>query len=309
MTATRCATKCGRPARGGVICPACTAELRGALLRVPVLVVELETVMARQTASGRSEGGRSSERPMAYGVDASNKLRDLTGALMHAARLLDPLTLETWRLGSALTAAWLVRNRDEIRQHEHAARMHEKITKAVKAAAVAIDRRPDRQYAGACGFDGDDREVACSAELYVEVGAAYVDCPSCGERWDVQERRDVLNAAVRDQLAIAATVAAALTYLDQGVSASTVRSWARRKVKLPDGRRFRAMDLDEKGRPLYRVGDALDIVAEAERRAVEVLGSHNVDISPSDVVEDSSLCNTPMTGTQVCPEPIEGGAS
>lgn len=309
MTATRCATKCGRPARGGVICGACTNALRGALQRTPALVTELETTLSRQTASGRTEGGRSSEKPMAYGVDASNKLRDLRVAVVVASCLLDPMVLETREFSTTATARWLLRNLDEIRQHERAANMHEHITKAVAAATVAVDRRPDRQYAGACGFDGDDREVACSAELYVEVDAAYVDCPSCGERWDVRQRRDVLNAAVRDRLAIAATVAAALTYLDQGVSASTVRSWARRKVKLPDGRRFRAMDLDEKGRPLYRVGDALDIVAEAERRAAEVLGSHNVDISPSKVVEDSSLCNTPMTGTQVCPASIEGGAS
>jgi uncharacterized Zn finger protein (UPF0148 family) len=292
MTPVRCATRCGRPARGGTICPGCAHRLAGDLRQAPALIRELETTFSRQTASGRTEGGRSAETPLAYGVLAAEALRALTKALRSSARALDPLTLETGQLSAGELAAWLGHNITEVRGDEHAHTMFRRITEAMAKARVVVDRRPDRWYAGPCGFDGDGREEACSTELYAEVGEGYIRCPTCGEQWDVAARRR----------AIAATVAAALTSLGQEVPAATVRSWARRG-------KLKVVDFDEKGRPLYRVGEALDIVAATEQEALQTLLSQHVDESSSKVVEDSSPCNTPSAAEKLCPETIESGSS
>lgn len=244
---------------------------------------------------------------MAYGVKASEVLRALGSALVYAARFHDPLTLETGRLDPAGIAEWLIENITEVRLGDHSPTLHARIKEAMSEARAVIDRPPDRWYAGTCGFDGEGRDSTlgpCVAELYVDIDDAgrvesFIRCPTCDEQWDVQERRNILAATVSEQVVKAATLSAALTMVGREVPAATVRSWIRRGKLI-------SVDVDVDGRPLYRTGDALAIVAQAEAKAAE---SQHVDIVEVSVVEPSNLCNTLGVPKKATPEADEGSQS
>lgn len=264
----RCGTRCGRPAKGGYICPGCAHRLRVELREIPAIRAQLDVALSRQSAMGRAEGGRSAETPMPYGVAASDAGRALDRALVDACRRLDPfLGPECWTVSQPHRL--LLARIEELRHHSEASTMHSRIVEAVVNARTAIDRRPDRVYVGTCG--NDEGREACTAELYVEAGEAYVICPACRRHWDVEDRRRILLAAVEDRLAHASLLAAAVTHLGQPIKADTIRKWANGKRK-----RLTRAGVNEDGRPLYRVGDVLDILGEDARRANLTPSSNDV---------------------------------
>jgi len=89
-----------------------------------------------------------------------------------------------------------------------------------------------------------------------------VPCRSCGTGHSVEERREWMLDALQDHLAPAHQVAHILAQLVAPVRPDRVRQWAARGRIVPHGR-------DAAGRPLYRVGDALAVLAAAMRRDAE----------------------------------------
>ena len=79
-------------------------------------------------------------------------------------------------------------------------------------------------------------------------------CPACSTEHDAATRREWLLEAARDQLLHAGWMAAALSaLLGEQVTDAQVRGYAHRG-------RIVAHGTDERGRPVYRVGDVLDMV-------------------------------------------------
>jgi hypothetical protein len=77
----------------------------------------------------------------------------------------------------------------------------------------AVNRPPDRWYAGKCSatvLDPDDPKALCRVDLYAREDRGWIDCPGCGARHDVSERREFLLAEARTYVVTATQAAGAL---------------------------------------------------------------------------------------------------
>lgn len=127
----------------------------------------------------------------------------------------------------------------------------DEIKGAVKRCYRVIDRPADKVYAGRCNDE-------CPTDLYATLGkAATIKCPTCGTTWDVKERRAWLLNEAEEVLATAVEISRAVSWLGaEPLTADRVRQWAARDRLTPRGH-------DRKGRPMYRVGDAIDLLAQS----------------------------------------------
>lgn len=257
---------CGRPIQDtALICSPCSQDLAKALGDVPFLAEQLDIRLTRQARIG--SGGKSAERALPYDPYASVIAAELHNALSTWVRVLagtdgDPL------LGSVCAAicghgtcgrirrqsppadtlvslsAWLLGRVGDLAHHEAAEEAKAGICDATDRAERAIDRIADRWYAGPCDN--------CECDLYAKPSAGWVICP-CGAQYDVTARRTWLLAAAEDILASAALIARALPPLGHEVKVDRIYKWAERGNIV-------AKSVDLRGRPLYRIGDVLDVL-------------------------------------------------
>ncbi|MFB4320655.1 hypothetical protein [Actinomadura sp. 21ATH] len=258
---------CDRPADRGRPCGACSAELGRALTSVAWLAGELDTTLSRQTS--KTGGGRSAETPMVFDPRASKAARILRSTLVGWVRAMEIEPREgpvcaacehpscrmlPYSRGPADTcqsmAAWLSAGLSRLLRHPAASEACEELTAAVRAAQRAVDRPGERVFAGRC---------ECGEALYARPGASVVQCRECdAEPYDVADQHDKMREEIRDQLAHPYGAAALLARLDIKAPESTIRRWA----KLG---RIAAHGIDPRGRPVYRIGDILDVITEMGR--------------------------------------------
>lgn len=150
-------------------------------------------------------------------------------------------------------AQWLHDHLDQVRQHPSGPEAIEELRAAIRQARATIDRPADRWYAGRCGDGPVNGDGFCGTDLYAKPDAAVVTCPDCGAQYDVAERRAWLREAVEDVLATAVEIAGWLRTFGHHITDSAIRSYAHRG---------RLATHQVNGRPLYRVGDVMDILAE-----------------------------------------------
>ena len=238
---------CDLPARSGLMCGACEAELARALASVPDVLGDLDVTLSRQT-SRMGRGGHGSSAPLAFDPRASEAGYVLRSALAGWVRVLQEAQPEEWPDDTAQAmAAWLSQRLSRILKHPAAPEAHGEITAAVWRAQRVTDRPADRQFAGRC---------ACGAALYVKPGASMVQCRECEAKpVKVAEQRDAMLAAIADQLMPAHQAADILTRLAAPLPAATVRKWAERGRLIAHGH-------DAHGHSLYRVSDVRDLLVE-----------------------------------------------
>ena len=271
MTAATCA--CGKPAPDAAICRTCTDQLAADLAAIPQLREQLDLTLSRQTASGRQDGGRSAEKPMPYHLGASDALEVLGSALRAAARTVDLPTATGGRIDILATLLGL--RLDQLAAHPDTAGHARKIGDAVAKANRSIDRVPDRWFAGACDAQGwimrptEAPDLGCGEWLYARPEARDVRCPKCSTEYDVEMRRAWMLEAAEDYLCHASLIAAAVTRLGESVKANTITQWAVRG-------RLERRGQDDRGRPLFRVGDVLDLLASDARRHAAKTSSKGV---------------------------------
>jgi hypothetical protein len=246
------------------ICGACAGQLVRALHDVPFLAAQLRVSLSRQAS--RTVGGGSTVIPLPYGERASEAAWVLRSTLVGWVQVLaerdsgsfgpfcpqcEHVSCGIIRLGPwpddtlQAMARWLWLRHERLTRHPAADEAHDEITSAVRQAERAIDRHAERWYAGPC---------VCTEDIYARPGAAMVTCPACGSQYDVAERRGYLLEAAEDTLAGATLIAQALTSLGQPVTPDRVWKWAQRG-------RIVAHGTDLRGRPLYRVGDVIELLA------------------------------------------------
>lgn len=245
---------CDRPAKAGLLCGACVAELQRALDGVPEVLGDLDVTLSRQTSRmGRGGGGNST--PLPYDRRASEAGYVLRSTLVGWVRVLQEARPEEWPDDTAQAMArWLSQRLERLVRHPAAPEAHGEITEAVRAAQRVTDRPAERQFAGRC---------ACGAALYAKPGASRVQCRDCdGDAVDVQTQRDTMLSAIADQLLPAVQAADVLTRLAAPLPADTVRHWARKGRLVPHG-------TDAAGHPLYRVSDVRDLLVEKLAREAE----------------------------------------
>lgn len=269
--ATTCV--CTRPAGDGMLCKACLATLERALAETPFLLRELDVVITRQTTySDKADGGRSSTKPVPFHVAAADTRRALARALERwAGRLVDTSCPRSPQ--PLHTSLWLLGQLNRIRVHADAHSIHHEILEPVTRARWLIDRPADRWYAGPCNNDvpiepGSHTTRVCGAELYATTGRGLVECRKCQATYDVAARRDWLLAAADDHLANAATIARAVSWLgDTQLTPALIRVWAARGRLIAKGHEPYPNSADPtKTRPLYRVGDVIDLVTQKAQK-------------------------------------------
>jgi len=250
------------------VCRRCTGRLRGLLSDLPGLMGDLDIALTQQARFTARVGSRSTERRLPLGLPAADAAFVARNTILAntewvAAVRGHPIP-QTWTaIAGYLTAAttWLSR-------HPDGPQVVDELTAAVVNARRTIDRPADRAYLGRCGallevvdVDGLTGAVDCAHELYARDDQVVVDCPHCGTTWNVRTRQDRMLEQLRDHLLPAVDVARAVDGLGRPVTPELIRQWKRRgvlAVTLDEHGNPRA---DPRGRPLYRVGDVLDVVA------------------------------------------------
>jgi hypothetical protein len=283
---------CEKPAQGtAIVCPDCAGHLERALGDVAALTGQLRVTATRRDCverTGTPEQDPEKERwpvttrvqGLPFDWDASDLEWVLGNTLTTWARLLleyRELTLGPRCLSCkhetcehirtqepvdsqpATVAAWLMRQLDTIRHHEHGPECVDEITSLVRSIEHTVDLPRERLFAGPCG--AEDEGGTCESELYAVPGVETVTCRACGTEYDLAQRRSFLLAAAENVLAHAELIGQAVTSLGQPVKSDRIRQWAHRGRLVPHG-------IDHAKRPTYRIGDVLDLLAEdAEREA------------------------------------------
>lgn len=144
----------------------------------------------------------------------------------------------------AANTAWLA-------HHLEAGQAFDELEYVCKLVDTAIDSRPPHVYAGPCDV--------CRKDMYAEQGAEVVVCRLCNLSYPMAERQEHLLRLVADQLDTASNISAAVTELGENVTPDVIRKWAERGRLIAKGH-------DHRGRPMYRVGDVLELRKTMRRR-------------------------------------------
>lgn len=261
MTITICA--CGETTRdGATFGDQCATNLTQALAEVPWLAEELNITASRQQGIDyRALGGaQSSETPLPIHLGASQAKTDLGEALFGLVTVCQSKQVrhqspddEHPAFSLESMAAWLLCRVDGLSLIEEGPHAVVDVVGAVDRARRVIDRAPDKLYAGRCGHETEGAE--CPEDLYAHQGARDIRCRTCGTTWDVSERRAWLLQEAEEVLAPAIEIARAVSWLGQApLTPARVRQWASRG-------RLEVRGHNREGQPLYRVGDAIDLMA------------------------------------------------
>jgi hypothetical protein len=267
---------CDRPIHDNAhLCGGCSSHLERLLAETTSLAEELETTRTRQSCTGGRSigGGHTSDRPLPWSERAAEAAGLLRSCLVSWTRLVvEERGVHTPADTLPAISAFLLRHLDWIRHHPDATEALDEIRYATRQARTAIDRAPDRWYAGRCGHVDLEAQVEaivtstpapapCGEELYVRQGSETVRCRTCTTEHDVEQRRASLTRRIEGQLATARELTSAVSNLARPISMNTIRSWV-----LRDRLTQRGQTPD--GTALYRVGDVLDLLAaDAARQA------------------------------------------
>lgn len=235
--------RCDRALDHGVVCSTCIGEAVAVLRRMPDVLAELQVTLAKQGRTGEREPGRSERYglPLHLGAfDALSRCDVLLGywsswvaRKTHVAR--------NRRGGRAAQIGLLLANVNWVASQDLAVRFVDDLTTWHRTSLALVDLEPDRWYAGPC--------PGCGRDQYVKRSLTHILC-TCGELTDVAQRRELLMSKVADHLATP-------------VTPSQIRGWVHRGRLVAKGR-------NRDRRPLYRIGDVLDL---ALGRGVARVGS------------------------------------
>lgn len=247
----------------GFVCAGCERQLRNDLRQVPDLAIALSEARARQVRMTEpSGGGGSAEKPLPLDLKAGDLLADLVRTLREHA---DPAArarglyrpLDT----AAALAGFLTSQVGWLAGRPVGAQVVQDVARIVVAGRRHIDRPAATWYGGPCGglyIDDNWVPVECDAEMYFPVGVAVFQCRRCLQKHDVKERQAWVQKLAEDQLVHAGLAARALSILGEYVTSAQIRGWAHRGRLMEKGR-----DLLHPDRPLYRLGDIIDLATEA----------------------------------------------
>lgn len=258
MTTRDCT--CGKPTSADAyLCDDCTDKLARIIKGAPAVADELDLTLSKQRRfETQTASARAAEHALPYDVAASNALHKLRAQLneivdhcissrvrssdyieRHPGDSIDSIShWLSWRTDGITAQPWAV---DALRQ----------LTAATARAVSVIDRPPSRTYAGPC--------ESCTRDLYATAGRRDVTCRDCGITYDLAARREYLLRAVDDRLATATEIARALTSLELPVTTDRIWQWKHRE-------RIDVRGHDQRGHPLYRVGDIVTLLVEHKQR-------------------------------------------
>jgi len=263
---------CGRPVSDAFLCRGCLARLEKTLAELPAELRDLEVTITRQANAGRPEStsrGKPGSGVLYDPDDAASKVADearneASTWVRHLCeqRGLRPPALRT----TAAMTLWLTAHVGAIGQDESAGECYTWARMLRSAIRHAIDNLA-RRWAGPCTAqllvadvvltDGvialGEVRTECGADLRTRPGAKVIRCDACGAEYDPVERLKWILSKSREHHGTARFCANALTDAGYHVTAKQIDTLARR------GKLISYRD-DEIGRPLYLLGDLLDLL-------------------------------------------------
>lgn len=247
---------CGKPTRDAAyVCDECLGDLTKALAEIPWLAGELEVTITKQrgidyTALG---GSPSSESPLPLHAPALDARRALRLALTTCVRFCDEERVrhQSPRTGmptDSLEAMsrWLMWRVDGLGLNDMGYEFADDITNAVASCRRAIDRAPERRYAGPC---------ECGRDLYHKPGAIEAKCTDCARVYNVGELYEWMRKGVMGRLVTAREGSTLLGRFDLPTPQATIDVWHDRKRIVGHGS-------NAIGHRLYLIDDLLGLAAQ-----------------------------------------------
>lgn len=262
---TTCAN-CDRPVADAHVCTGCANRAAARLRTAADLWPELAVTIARLDRMGdpTPRAGRpapaSPIRP--DGDPAADQVTGWPTGLpvnLAASETADVVrnTVNTWaraiadEVGADLPDGmpelmrWLAGRMEWARHQPWAPEAIDELSEVPRLLTRALDRPPPRRYLGPCS--------ECKVDLYVRPGATYTRC-ACGASAPVAEVLATLDKLTRTHAYTASEIEAAYH-----IRADRIRQWAARG-------RITQRGTDRLGRPLYLLGDVLDLANRQTRR-------------------------------------------
>jgi hypothetical protein len=285
-----CVNGCGVPPRNmELLCVPCQAELRQALAEMPAWLEQLEVSYTRMSRLTNQRGGKPTKTkstPLLFDVRTADVLGQIRIVFTGWARVLiedcdQPMPADDL----VALSRFLLARIDLIAKHDAAADIQHEIVTAYEAAKRAVDRPPDKLWAGRCGKrteaitepgDGLARggvgHWECDEDVYAKAGSPYAVCVGCGERYNADERRQAMANYLEDSLYTAAEIASLAMYLLDDLTQT--RDQTRKQINQWHKRGLLVRHQDNQiGEPMFRFGDAKTLIgiqqAKREQREAE----------------------------------------
>lgn len=285
MSETTCGWCGARVAAGLVLCGKCITTLERSLGNIAVYYNDLDTLRQKRARYGGQASKGSVGKAQPLPVDSrfldrigtgSQVAWDTRNTVTTWARLVmdehPPIREQAPRDTIASVCGWLGSQRNWIAGQVWATELLDEMLDIERRLRRLVDRPAESVYRGLCGSETDTIDggvIVCDEALYATPGSPWVRCPVCGCEYDTEERRKVLLAEAEDREVTVRTLARVLTTLGD-VEASEaklenrINVWVHRGRLASNGQRV----IDGRPRPVYRVGDVLDLLAQdAEDKA------------------------------------------
>lgn len=230
--------------------PAASGRLRADMANLPDLMRELELAITRQVHMGSANTTRGERLPWnATAADAAWTARmTILVWTDHWARELGQPIPDTW----PSIAAFLSRIADRLTTTPTGAQALDELLYATRICWHAIDRPPERVYAGPC--------PECGTDVTGPPRAVTAKCRECGREIDVEAALDTMYDALDGMIlpvSWAAHAASMLTGIP--VTPKQVNKWHERGKVLRrghgrHGHTYRVGDITELARNTRRVG-------------------------------------------------------
>lgn len=245
---------CGTPVLlppGVHLCPECFRALVTAVGQLRAVWRDILLTMARQGTRARQEGHTpASEAPLPLDPAAA-EVYGRACSWLHRAGLTEPAH-GRWAFLAGAQVASMPDAMDRFRE----------LSIILVDAHRIVDLPPSRCYLGICSAPIDNRGNLCQTDIYGRMDRATAKCRVCGAKHYAADRRATMLASAEDQCLTGQDLARAITWMDgTTVSPERIRQWASRGKLTARGRAVT-------GQPLYRVGDALDILRAQLARKV-----------------------------------------
>lgn len=160
-------------------------------------------------------------------------------------------------------AAWLSSQVDWMRHQPAGGVLIGELLDALRQAVRSIDNPVRRLLIGACDAtiaDEQGASVECGEQLYAREYDVEVECSRCGTVHTTRDTWDRMLDKSEDLLMTRTEIARALAGFGVTVSEKRLENWATRGRLLRRG-----MSTGRPVRPLYRLGDVRDLLAETDR--------------------------------------------
>lgn len=248
--------RCEKPTADGYACTSCTNRARGQLATIAELAPAARDVVHRLVRRGAGPvSGKPGSRPP-LDLEAAERLdavqNTLGGWVRHTVeeRGIHPPNLPHGFDVLAPSARFLAEQVEWMRHRAEVDEFLDDVDSCVRRIAGMANGPQPGRYAGPCSTEVDGK--TCGQDVTARPGASYGTCRACGAQYDVDEQQAWMRGEIEGYLARPVEIAGMLLRLGFPVGYSTIAAYAAKGRIVERGR-------DEQDRPLFRIGDVIDL--------------------------------------------------